>query len=170
MFKNQNPDQIEFQHVLAGHLFIGAIKTITALAVFDLINLILGTHKITAENFVPGYIIIAIATESFASILLYTLQQRYHSTQPGTKWNYFATVLFSLAISLIIAWFASKDINATAVMAIIYPVLSLVEILTMKPWDTDLSRTEVHQKWEETKVMTREHFQSDSDTDSDERY
>lgn len=169
--ENSNPEALpEFQHVLAGHFVLGFLKFLIALIVFGIGNLFLGEHKLNIHLLVPVFASIMLISEVFSSALFYHLQQKHDNVQPGTKWNYFIGVFFSLAVGILVAWIASHDLVTTGFVAVTYPTVVLVETLWSKPWSPVMTRAELREKWEETKVMTREHFQSDFDTDSDEGY
>lgn len=168
--KNSTPEALpEFQHVFAGNLFLGFLKFLIALLVFGLGNLFLGEHKLNLHLLVPVLAGIMLTSELFSSALFYYLQRKHNNVQPGTKWNYFIGVVFSLAVGSVLAWVASHDLITTGCVAATYPTILLVEALWSKPWGAVMTRAELRDKWEETKVVTREHFKSGSDPDSNDQ-
>ncbi len=147
---------------LSGLLFLGVlVKGPIALLLlwFSSFLSVVGSHGFS-EIFVT-VVIAVVASEAIATCIDRIFVLYYQHVAPGGVINVTLQWMVMVIIAFISGWFITSSFVFAIICAGVIGIINLVEIIWLKAWQRGESQEEAHDKWEQTKEMTKEVFEDD---------
>lgn len=154
-YDKNHREYVSFLTAYSGHLMTSALLGAIAGFSYWLLSLVFPILDIGAQNLIVFTILLVVVAEFIVVLIQRPFVTKAHHSDPGGMGYALAEFLVTPLLGGVGIFLISHEVVAGFVYAAVFFVFYGITGLLTKPWKPGLNRSEVRDKYDETKEMIR---------------